>query len=302
MNARATGTAASARLLVVMMGTIWGVNWVAAHIILEALEPWQLRAVGIGIGAVTLFAAAAVRGISLAIAPGDRMKILIAGFFNVAFWGVCSAYAQLYGSTSRAVVIAYSMPIWASLLARIILKERLTSIRVAALTLCVIGLVILIFPLARAGFPLGALFALGCAWSWATGTIYMKTVRLEAPMVAVAAWQVMIGALMLIAGMLIFEGVPHFASLPLHILLWLGYNGVIGMGLAYFLWFIVIDRLPAMTASLATLLVPGVGVIASAVLLGERPSLYDAIGFACIFAAAATVLLQPATPHPEAPE
>ena len=53
---------------------------------------------------------------------------------------------------------------------------------------------------------------------------------------------------------------------------WIGYNGLIGMGLAYFLWFEVIDRLPAMTASLGSLLVPVVGVIGSAVLLGERPT------------------------------
>jgi drug/metabolite transporter (DMT)-like permease len=74
------------------------------------------------------------------------------------------------------------------------------------------------------------------------------------------------------------------------------------MGLAYFLWFVVADRLSTTTASLGSLLVPVVGVIGSAIVIGERPSLFDMIGFACIFAAAASVLLQTDVRHDEMPE
>ena len=301
-QAAQTQAAATARLLVVVMGVAWGINWVSARIILEALQPWSLRAVGIGLGAATLFAAAAVSGTRLAIPRGDWPKVLIAGFFNVAAFGACSAYAQVYGTTSRAVVIAYSMPIWASLLARVVLKERFNAIKLVALALCTAGVVTLIWPLARHGLPFGAIFALGAAWSWAAGTIYLKTVKIAAPTLAVAAWQVLFGALMLAAGMLIFEGVPPLWALPVHILAWLGYNGLIGMGLAYFLWFVVVERLPTTTASLGTLLVPVVGVIASAFILGERPGSFDVIGFALIFAAAASVLLQPNAERAEMPE
>ncbi len=81
-------TAASAKLMVVIVGLAWGFNWVAARIILEELGPWSLRAVGIGLGTLTLFAAAAIGGISLAVPRGERMKILIAGLFNVAIFNV----------------------------------------------------------------------------------------------------------------------------------------------------------------------------------------------------------------------
>jgi drug/metabolite transporter (DMT)-like permease len=302
VSAERKDSGASARLLVVVLGACWGLNWVAARIILEALQPWQLRAVGIGIGALTLFAAAAATGARLSIPRSDWGKIFIAGFFNVAAFGVGSAYAQVYGTTSRAIVIAYSMPIWATLLARFVLKERFTPVRIAALTLCAAGLAILILPLARDRIPVGALIALGCAWSWAVGTIYLKVVRFTAPMVVVAAWQVLVGAAMLFVGMLYFEGLPDLLALPPHVAFWLAYNGMIGMGYSYFLWFVVIDRLPTTTASLGVLLVPAVGVIGSAVLLGERPNLYDAVGFALIFTAAASVLMQPTTPHPDVPE
>ena len=117
----------SAKLLVVVMGMAWGFNWVAARFILEALPPWTMRTIGIGLGDLTLFAAAAISGATLAVPRGERSKILIAGFFNVAVFSVGSAYAQVYGTTSRAIVIAYSMPIWSALLAHFVLKEKLNA-------------------------------------------------------------------------------------------------------------------------------------------------------------------------------
>lgn len=301
MSAR-RDAAASAKLLVVLMGLGWGINWIAARIILEALPPWTMRTIGIGLGDLTLFAAAAITGISLAVPRGERVKILIAGFFNVAVFSVGSAYAQVYGTTSRAIVIAYSMPIWSALLAHFVLKEKLNAVKLGALALCAAGLAILIFPLARTGFPLGALIALVCAWSWAAGTVYLKWAKIRTATLTSAAWQLLFGWLMLAAGMLIFEGVPQLWPLPVHVVAWIGYNGFIGMGLAYFLWFVVADRLPTTTASLGSLLVPVVGVIGSAIVIGERPSLFDMIGFACIFASAASVLLQPNVRHDEMPE
>ena len=123
MSAR-RDAAGSAKLLVVVMGLGWGINWIAARIILDALPPWTMRTIGIGLGDLTLFAAAAIAGISLAVPRGERVKILIAGFFNVAVFGVGSAYAQVYGTTSRAIVIAYSMPIWSALLAHFVLQGK----------------------------------------------------------------------------------------------------------------------------------------------------------------------------------
>jgi drug/metabolite transporter (DMT)-like permease len=294
--------ATSAKLMVVVIGLVWGFNWVAARIILSVLPPWTMRALGIGLGAATLFTAASIAGVRLRVRRGERLKVVIAGFFNVAIFNACSAYAQVYSTTSRAIVIANSMPIWAALLSRLALKERFNAAKLAGLVLCTAGLVTLIWPLARAGFPLGALFALICAWTWASGTIYLKWAQIDAPVLAVAAWQLLFGWLMLMAGMLWFEGVPNEWPLPPHVLAWIGYNGVIGMGMAYFLWFVVVERLPATTASLGLLLSPVVGVLGSAWLLGERPSLPDIVGFVLIFSAASTVLLQPNVRHTEMPE
>jgi drug/metabolite transporter (DMT)-like permease len=64
-----------------------------------------------------------------------------------------------------------------------------------------------------------------------------------------------------------------------------------------------VRRLPASTASLGVLSVPVVGVVMSMILLGERLTPADVVGFTLIFAASACVLLSPQAPAPkEAPQ
>ena len=69
------------------------------------------------------------------------------------------------------------------------------------------------------------------------------------------------------------------------------FAGLVGSAFAYLLWFEIVRRLPAMTASLGVLSAPVVGVIASVLVLGERPTISDVVGFTLILAAAACVLL-----------
>ena len=73
-------------------------------------------------------------------------------------------------------------------------------------------------------------------------------------------------------------------------------SGLLGTGIAYGLWFSIIRRLPAMTASLGVLGSPVIGVVASVLILGERPTGTDIIGFVLILAASACVLFSRAAP------
>ena len=289
-QAEVTGTA---KLLVVLLAFAWGLNWTAAGIALEEVPPWSLRFAGSGIGAVTLFAAALLGGHSLRVPRSERVHVAIAGFLNVAAFQILSAFAQLSGATSRAIIITYSMPIWATVLSRVFLGERLNAMRRIAFLLCVAGLGTLVWPLFAQGFPPSVFLSLGCALSWAGATVYMKWMKATVPPLANAAWQLLFGFLFIAAGTLAFEGVPKLGGLHLSSLLALLYIGVCGTGLAHFLWWSIVGRLPTVTASIGALLVPVIGVVASTIVLHERPTVNDVVGFLLIFLAAACVLLQP---------
>jgi O-acetylserine/cysteine efflux transporter len=56
---------------------------------------------------------------------------------------------------------------------------------------------------------------------------------------------------------------------------------------AYVLWFAILERNAASTSALLSFAVPVVGVLSAMLLVGDRPSFMDILGFAAILLAAA---------------
>jgi uncharacterized membrane protein len=179
------------------------------------------------------------------------------------------------------------MPIWATLMALPILGERLNTVRALALTLCVAGMSVLIYPLATLGIPTGILLAVGAAIGWAAGTIYLKWAKIDGDPMAAALWQLVIGVIVIGALLPIVEGSLHLAQAHWGAILAMIFSGVIGSGISYFLWFDIVRRLPATVAALGILSSPVIGVVSSMLLLGEQPTLTDIVGFALMLGASA---------------
>jgi drug/metabolite transporter (DMT)-like permease len=216
--------------------------------------------------------------------------VLVGSLLNIVAFSLFSAFAQLAATTSRVAILAYTMPIWAVLLAWAFLGERPNRVQALALLLCAIGLAILIYPLAANGIPRGIVFALAVGVCWGGGTVYLKWAQIDADQMGVGSWQMTIAAVILVAAMRLFDG-RHFSGAHLDGYLATAWTGIAGNGVAYALWFTIIKRLPAVTASLGVLTSPVVGVIGSFLMLGEVPTVADMIGFALIFVASACVLL-----------
>jgi drug/metabolite transporter (DMT)-like permease len=279
-----------ARVTLALVTLIWGLNWPSAKFGLQDFSPWTFRTICFGVGTAILMAVARHRGISLRIGSGaDRWHLAIAGLLSIGGFGVLAAFAQLATTTSRTAICAYTMPIWASVLATLVLGERLDRRRGAALVLGIVGLIILFWPLLEDGVPVGAVYALGSAVSWAAGTVYLKWARIDAHPLAITAWQLVVGTIAVAAGFCLtgFEigDIRHWSSLA-----GLCYSTFVGTALAYLLWFQSVARLPASVAGLGTLLVPVIGVIAAVILLGDRPTVADSVGFVLIFIAALCAL------------
>ena len=117
------------------------------------------------------------------------------------------------------------------------------------------------------------MIALCIAVSWAAGTVYVKWARMTGDPVANAAWQVVIAFFIVVLLLPFFEGTLHLSQAHKPALAAAIFAGLMGSGLAYFLWFGIIGRVSAMTASLGVLSAPVIGVVSTALLLGEIPTL-----------------------------
>ncbi|MFY9695696.1 MAG: DMT family transporter [Xanthobacteraceae bacterium] len=280
-----------ARLMLILLCVIWGATWPIMRIALYEIPPLSMRTVTAALGSLTLYLACRIYGRSLRVATTkDWLHLTVGSLLNIVAFTVFGSFAQLSAATSRVTILAYTMPIWSVLFAWLLLREWPNRLQGTALLLCAAGLAILIYPLAETTIPPGIWLALLTGVCWAAGTVYLKWARIKADPMAIASWQVTIAFVVTTAFMLIFEGRLHFAHASPVALLCTASTGFLANGVAYGLWFAIVRRLPAMTASLGVLGSPAIGVVASILLLGERPTATDLVGFTLIFAASACVL------------
>lgn len=287
---------ASARslLLVPLLGLLWGFNWPAVRISLTEIAPWTLRAGGMTFAGLALVVVALVRGVSLKVPAAHWPRLIVAGILSIAAFNILLAFAQLMAPTSRAAILTFTMPVWATLMAWPVLGERFDRPRLIGLGLGIAGLLCLGLPLIRAGqLSPGLALALLASLSWALGTIVTKRWPVAAPTLTIAAWQLLIGGAAAGIGMLVFEGLPVPKVLSPPVAAALTFHILGAQALAYFLWFTVIARLPAGIASLGTLMVPAVGALGSVLLLGERPATSDWLGLVLVVAASGAILVAP---------
>ena len=113
-----------AKLLLVALSFAWGLNWPSIRIGLEELTPWTFRLIGFTVSSLSLIAIVKLQGRSLAVPRGIAwLHIAVSSTLNVVAFGLFGTFAQLATTTSRVVIVAYSFPVWASLLAWLILGE-----------------------------------------------------------------------------------------------------------------------------------------------------------------------------------
>src|SRR5213078_389018 len=122
----------------------WGFNWPVTKYLLGELPPLTLRGVTGVIGALLLAAFALIRRENLKVSEGQWPRLVLAAILNVTCWMVLMGLALLWLPASETALIAYTMPVWAAMLAWPVLGERPTVLRTIALVMAFAGLATLL--------------------------------------------------------------------------------------------------------------------------------------------------------------
>lgn len=249
----------------------WGSNWPATKYLLGQLPPLTYRGVMGLVGAALLAILAGLRGQSLRVPQGMWGRIILSATFNVACWMVLIGFALLWLPASEVALIGYTMPVWAAIIAWPVLGEKPTVLRTTALFMALAGLATIMggngITASWEKLP-GIVLALGGAIGFAFGTVFAKKLPILMPPLSSAAWQILIGCLPITLIGLAIETTDVFAITQLGWILII-YVTLMQYCVAYVSWFAALARLPASIASIGTIGVPVVGVVASAATLHE---------------------------------
>ncbi len=283
---------------ILVLTLVWGCNWPILKMGVTELAPLTFRSLTLPLAAVGMLIVSRLSGESISIPRALWRRLFVLALFNIGFWNGFVLFGVQQMPAGRSAILAYTMPIWATMIAALVLHEHLSRRKLLGLALGVAGMAVLIgeqITVVRAA-PFGALMILAAAIAWAMGTVLLRKWQLPVAQNTLSGWMMLLGWIPLALLAPVFDPQPlsvALANLSARGWFAIGYNIFLAGTLAHWAWFTLARTLPVAVSSLSSLPVPVVGVFSGIVLLGERPGPQEWIALALVVAALFTVLFQP---------
>ena len=289
---------ARAALPILVLTLVWGCNWPILKMGVTELAPLTFRAVTLPFAAVGMLLVSRLSGESMRIPRAWWPRLIVLALFNIAGWNGFVLFGVQQLPAGRSAILAYTMPIWATMIAAVLLHEPLSRRKLLGLALGISGMAVLIgeqISAVRAA-PFGALMILAAAILWALGTVLLRKWQPAIPQNTLSGWMMLLGWIPIALLAPLFDPQPlstELANLSARGWFAVLYNIFLAGTLAHWAWFTLARTLPVAVSSLSSLPVPVVGVFSGIVLLGERPGPQEWIALALVVGALFTVLFQP---------
>jgi drug/metabolite transporter (DMT)-like permease len=255
-------------VLLLALATLWGGSYFFIRIAVPAFGPAALVATRVVIGGLLLWAVARAMRQPLAVRR-HLPRLVILGLLNAALPYMLISAAELHLTSSFAAILGATVPLFAAAMGARLLGERLNVSRLAGLVLGVVGVGVMVgwgpMALDRAAV-LSVLAMLVASASYASAGIYTK-LRLKGVSTYSLAFGQQLGALVWLAApgvILVPKTLPSTAAIGSVVAL-----GALSTGVAYLLFFKLLERVGPTKTATVTYLIPFVGMLMGAIVLGE---------------------------------
>jgi probable blue pigment (indigoidine) exporter len=276
--ARAGRGTAGATLLGTVGPVAWGTTYVTATELLPQNRPLlaaMVRALPLGVLVLVLARPA--------LPAGWYGRTALLGLINIAVFPALIFFSAYRLPGGVASVVISMQPLIVLVLASRLLGQRARPASVAAASVSLVGVVLLV---GRSDVRLDALgvAASACgAVAMALGVVLQQRWGRPPPILAFTAWQLALGGAALLPFVLVIEGLPGSLS-PANAAGFV-YQAVVVSGIAFATWFHAVARLRAAAISLLALLTPVVAASAGWVVRGEALAPLQLVGAALVLGA-----------------
>lgn len=231
------------------------------------------------------FAVAGIRGLIAALLlliVNRRPRLPRSGFQVAAIFSYVGLVVLLILSTklttaANAILLQYTAPIYSAILGYFVLKEPVTRHDSTVIVLVLIGLAVFLYDGLADGRMAGNLIALLSGVCYGAMNVFMRKCDKDAP-----ADNIFWGNLLAFVLMLPFMGRPEITAVNIGIILFMG---IFQLGLAYILYSIAIPHVPALEATIITVLEPILNPVWVMLFYGEKPGIRTIIGGAIVLLA-----------------
>lgn len=200
--------------------------------------------------------------------------------------------AYKYAGVSIATLTYYCGPMLVLVLSPLLFKERLMPGRLAAIVAVAVGMVCITGKISRGSdMQTGLLLGAGAALLYSLIIIVTKNVKHMSGLNC-AFYELFVSFLVMVAYLAIggtpLPVIPKAGDIPYVLII-----GFVNTGLAYYLYFSSLQKLPAQTSALVSYIDPLTALIVSALFLGEKLSFIQLIGAVLVLGGACLGQIKP---------
>lgn len=253
-------------LLALLVVVVWGINFLFVKLGLDEISPLLLCAVR--------FILASIPAIFFIKPPAVPFKIIVAyGMFMFAIQFGLIFIGMRVGMPPGVASILLQVQVFFSMVFAAILLGEIPHIwQIAGALISFTGIALIGMHLDKNVSLIGFLCILAAAASWGIGNLVIKKTR-NINMIALVVWGSFVACFPMIILSLMFEGTSSIYH-SYHHLTWLGITSVlyivyISTWVGYGTWSWLLGRYPVGMVVPVTLLIPIVGILSSAIVLGE---------------------------------
>lgn len=267
MNRRLTGI-----LCGLGAASIWGGMYVVSKIVLEIIPPFSLVALRLILGALTLVIILWIRGFPK-ISRRQFIQVLGVGLVGYGISLSLQFLGTKMSTAANGSLVTSATPAFVLIFAWLLLKEQITTRRLAALILATLGVVAVIAPRSAQLNPelfLGNLALIGAAMTWA---LYSVLVRKATQSLDVIPFSLIafLGGLPVTVPAGAWELTTiRVGEISLGVVGGVLFLGIISTAIAMVLWNNAFALVDASLASLTFFAQPVVGTVLGWLFLGER--------------------------------
>jgi drug/metabolite transporter (DMT)-like permease len=124
-----------AALPILALTLVWGCNWPVLKMGVSELAPLTFRALTLPLAALGMLLVSRLCGDSIRVPRALWPRLALLALFNIAGWNGFVLFGVQQLPAGRSAIIAYTMPLWATLIATLVLREPLSRRKLAGLLL-----------------------------------------------------------------------------------------------------------------------------------------------------------------------